>query len=468
MLKIFNTLGRELQDFKPIEEGKVRFYQCGPTVYWTQHIGNMRAVVAADLIRRTFQYLGYKVKFVRNYTDVGHLVSDGDEGEDKMAKGAKREGLTPDEIADKYIQIFEDDINALNILPADVKPRATHYIKPMIEMVQDLLDKSFAYSTPKAIYFDVTKFPEYTKLSAQKLDLQEQGAGQGSVDDSQNKHHPADFALWFFKTGTHKNALQTWPSPFSSPGVEKGEGFPGWHIECSAMTKAELGDTLDIHMGGIEHIPVHHPNEIAQSEAANGVKFVNYWLHNEHLNVDDGKMSKSDGTGFALSELIEKGFDPLVLRYFFTQAHYRSKQNFTWEALESAQIALNKLRKEVSIKAFAKTTVTSTDIDEELKSQLVEALEEDFNIPKALGIIWTAVKSPNEMTYGTIKEFDDAVLDLKLTGYEPESLEEGQIYDEAIQELIKERNKAREEKNWARSDEIREVLKGKGVEVVDK
>src|SRR3990167_600888 len=335
-MKVYNTLSRSLEDFKPIVDKKVLFYHCGPTVYWVQHIGNLRAMVWADLIRRSFTYLGYDVKFVRNYTDVGHLTSDQDEGEDKMEKGAKREGLTPKEVADKYIDIFEHDTKALNILEPDFKPRASEYIKPMQEMIQTLLDRGFAYKTDLAVVYDVSKFPSYNKLNGQNLELNKPMAGKGKVEDPEKKHF-ADFNLWVFKKGPHKNALQTWPSPW-------GEGFPGWHIECSVMAKSLLGDTIDIHMGGVEHISVHHTNEIAQSETANGVTFVKYWLHNEHLKVEGGKMAKSAGTGLTLSDVIEKGFNPLDLRYFYLMAHYRSKQNFTWKALVSAQITFSKLR----------------------------------------------------------------------------------------------------------------------------
>lgn len=464
MLKIFNTLTKKLEEFKPIEPGKVRFYQCGPTVYWTQHIGNLRAMTMADLIRRTLMYTGYDVKFVRNYTDVGHLVSDGDEGEDKMEKGAKRERLTPMQIAAKYIDIFEKDINALNILDPTFKPRATEYISEMIAMIQLLLDKDFAYVTSKAIYFDVTKYPGYTQLSGQKLEHNLEGEGKGEVSDLEKKH-PQDFALWFFKTGIHKNALQTWNSPFSSAEVTQGEGFPGWHIECSAMTKSTLGDSLDLHMGGIEHIPVHHPNEIAQSECANGVKFVNYWLHNEHLTVNDAKMAKSEGTGFALSELIQRGFSGIVLRYFFLTAHYRSKQNFTWEALEAAKTSLERLVKRVEeLKSQVKEE--RSNISEEFAARFKEAIEDDFNIPKALAVAWDLIKSEldSSVKLSTIFKFDEVLgLDLKSSRKAAHNIPE-----EAI-ELIEKRQLARENKEWETADKLRDELKTRfGIESEDK
>ncbi len=458
MLKVFNTLGRELQVFQPIEEGKVRFYQCGPTVYWTQHIGNMRAMVMGDLIRRSLIYLGYDVKYVRNYTDFGHLTSDADEGEDKMEKGAKREGLTPQEIADKYIEEFDKDVNLLNTLPPTISARATDYIQPMIEMVKVLLDKGFAYLTPEAIYFDVSKFPDYTKLSGQNLEMNKVGEGHGEITET-NKRNPEDFALWFFKTEAHKNALQYWPSPFESPEVEKGNGFPGWHIECSAMVKANLGDTIDIHMGGVEHIPTHHTNEIAQSESANGVKYVNYWVHNEHLDVDGTKMSKSLGNVYNLSSIIEKGYNPLVLRYFFLQAHYRSKQNFTWEGLEAAKVAYNRLINFVTdwSREVKGQNSESALPSSEFKNKFVEALENDFNIPEALSIVWELTKSSlsAQIKLVTIQDFDK-VLGLNLV----ESIEnpkELEISNEA-KILLEERNIARINKDWAKSDKIRDKL----------
>ncbi len=469
MLKIYNTLDRQLEEFKPIEPGKVRFYQCGPTVYWTQHIGNLRAMTMADLIRRSLIYMGYDVKFVRNYTDVGHLASDADEGEDKMEKGAKREGLTPQQIAQKYIDIFEADTNALNILPPDVSPRATGYVQQMIAMVQTLLDKGFAYNTPGAIYFDVTKFPEYTKMSGQKLEENREGAGKGDVSD-EDKHNPADFAVWFYKTRAHKNAIQTWKSPFTSPEVEDGEGFPGWHIECSAMTKAELGNTLDIHMGGVEHIPVHHPNEIAQSEAANGVKFVNYWLHNEHLTIDGGKMAKSQGTGFALSELVEKGYAPLVLRYFFLSAHYRSKQNFTWEALTASQTAYERLLAKVGeyFQAVDQGQSVKSQPDPESKQKFIAALEEDFSIPQALAVAWDVTKTDltPEVKLATLLDFDQ-VLGLKLESFLENPHQEVEVSPEA-QKLLDQRQTAREARDWKQADALRDQLRSEfNLEVKD-
>lgn len=457
-LYLYNTPSRKKELFKPIKNGEILFYQCGPTVYWTQHIGNLRAAVLGDIIRRIFEYNDYKVKFVRNYTDVGHLVSDEDTGEDKMEKGVKREGLSPKEIADKYIEIFENDVSDLNISEPSEKPRATKYIKEIQTLVQNLLDKGFAYATDLAIYFDISKVKDYTKLSGQNLEENREGTNSGLVEDSQKKN-PIDFALWFFRAGKHKNALQFWPSPFNSKLVKNGEGFPGWHIECSAMIKALLGNTIDIHMGGIEHIPVHHTNEIAQSESANDAPLAHYWLHNEWLLVNNAKMAKSEGTGYSLAEVKEKGFKPLALRYFFLQAHYRSKQNFTWEALRSAEIGYNRLVSNISVLG-KKIGKVNTDF----KKKFLQDIIDDFNTPKALATVQELLKSnlPNEDKLATILDFDKVLgLDLK-----PEEKTKTKI-PENIQKILNERKATRENKDWKKSDKLRDKISALGYEVKD-
>lgn len=408
-MKLYNTLTRTKEDFVPLTPNRVSFYQCGPTVYWTQHIGNLRAMVLADFIYRAFKYLDYQVDFVRNFTDVGHLTSDGDLGEDKMEKGAKREGLSPTEIANKYTDIFKNDVQALNTLPPQHTPKATEFIPDMISLVQELIDKNYAYVTPLAIYFDISKVPDYTKLSKQKLTENREGAGQADVEDP-DKKNPQDFAVWFFRAGKHQNALQFWPSPFTSPLVENGFGFPGWHIECSAMIKKILGKTIDIHMGGIEHVPVHHTNEIAQSESANSAPLANYWLHNEWLLVNNTKMSKSEGTVYSLAEIIEKGFDPLALRYFFLQAHYRSKQNFTWEALQSAAQGYGRL-----LKSVQNLGTEVGEVNQAFKTDFVEKISNDFNAPQALALTFAILKSDLSPAdkLATLQDFDK-VLGLNL------------------------------------------------------
>lgn len=448
-VKIFNTLSKQKEEFKPLKSGEVSFYQCGPTVYWTQHIGNMRAAVMADLIRRSFEYLNFTVNYARNYTDVGHLVSDSDEGEDKMEKGAKREGLTPKEIAAKYIKIFENDLRDLNIEEPTHKPLATEHIREMQAMIQVLMEKGFAYKTELAVYFDVSKAKDYNRLSKQVMEENVAGAGAGDVWDREKKN-PADFAVWFFRKGKHENALQYWPSPW-------GDGFPGWHIECSAMIKKLLGETIDIHMGGIEHVPVHHTNEIAQSESANDKPFVNYWVHNEHLLVNNGKMSKSEGTSFSLAEVKEKGFNPLALRYFFLQAHYRSKQNFTWEALEAAQSGFKNLQNQIRL--LGKDV---GQISVEYKNKFTETISDDFNSPQALAVLQEVLRSEltNEDKLATILNFDK-VLGLKFEGVLNENI------PEEVLALAQQREEARKNKNWGEADALRNKITELGYELDD-
>jgi cysteinyl-tRNA synthetase len=398
----------------------------------------------------------YKVKLVRNYTDVGHLTSDADEGEDKMEKSAKEEKTTPQQIANKYIKIFEDDIHALNVPDADVKPRATKTMAEMIEMVKTLLDKGYAYTTELAIYFDVSKAQDYNQLSGQKLEEQIKDAGKAEVSDAQKKN-PADFALWFFKAGKHAQALQSWQSPFESPLVDKGQGFPGWHLECSVMANKFLAKTIDVHMGGVEHIPIHHTNEIAQSQAANGVKFVNYWLHNEHLLVNNGKMSKSEGTGYSLEEIKAKGYNPLALRYFFLQAHYKSKQNFTWQAMAAAAKGLDNLYADV------RKLGKAGKVDEGFKKKFMEYIADDFNLPQAIGLISQVLKSDlaDEIKKGTLLDFDQVL------GLDLDKIKEIKV-PPAVKKLAEQRETARQNKDWDKADEIRKKIERAGFKVEDK
>jgi len=462
-LKILNTESKKKEEFKPLHKNKVNFYQCGPTLYWTQHIGNLRAVVMSDLINRSLKYLNYEVNFVRNYTDVGHLSGDNegdaDTGIDRMEKASARENLKPLEIAEKYKKEYEIDIQKINAIFPTHTPEATKYIKEIQNMISELLKKGSAYETDLAIYFDVTKATNYNRLSGQKLEENISGAGTGEVKDS-DKKNTEDFALWFFKAGTHKNALQTWKSPFSSPLVENGDGFPGWHIECSAMGKKLCGNTLDIKMGGIEHIPIHHTNEIAQSESANGEKYVNYWVHNEHLLVDGKKMSKSEGTSYSLSNIEEKGFSPLDLRYFFLQAHYRSKQNFTWDSLKASEVTRKRLVEK--LKSFQ----DGGKISQEWKEKFIQKVEDDFSIPEALSVVWEILKSDldDKDKKATILDFDQVLgLDLKNEISKNEEIE----IPQEVQKLLEERKKAREEKNWELSDKIRDEILKLGFEVRD-
>jgi len=450
-LKLYNTFSRQKETFKPIKKNTVSFYHCGPTVYWTQHIGNMRGMFCADSVVRVFKYLAYQVKHVRNYTDVGHLTSDQDEGEDKIEKSARQEKLSPQEIAEKYIKTFEKDTQALNFLEPTFKPRASQCIPEIITMVQTLLDKGYAYIADLAVYFDVSKAKNYGQLSGQRLEEKLKGAGQAEVYDS-GKKNPADFALWFFKTGKHKNALQYWDSPF-------GLGFPGWHIECSVMANKYLGQTIDIHMGGVEHIPIHHTNEIAQSESANGVKFANYWLHNEHLLVNNKKMSKSAGTAYSLSEIQEKGFNPLAFRYLLLQAHYRSKQNFTWPTMKSAQKGFNNLLDQIK-----ELGSKSGKINEEYKNKFIEKITNDFNLPQGLAVMQELLKSDlsKQDKLATVLDFDK-VLGLNLEKTRQEKL----VVPESIKKLIDQREQARKDKDWSKADQIRKQIKRKGYQIRD-
>ena len=454
-MQIYNTLTRQLEKFEPIDPPKVTFYQCGPTVYSHQHIGNLFSAVKGDLIRRALQYLDYDVKYTRNITDVGHLVSDGDEGEDKIAKGAKREGLSPEEITEKYTEIYHQDLEKLNVLAPDFETKATEYVDQMAELVQNLINNGFAYATDKAIYFEVDKFDRYNELNRQNLEKNIGGAGHGDEGDS-GKKKPYDFAVWFFKTGAHANALQTWDKQFEGIEQKTIAGFPGWHIECSAMAEDTLGQPIDLHMGGVEHIAVHHTNEIAQSECGYGKKFVNYWLHHEMLLIDGGKMSKSIGNIYTLDQLEEKGFSALDYRYFLLQAHYRSKQNFTWEALEGAKTARKKL-----MASLSETTLGGQVLDT-YNQKFKEALEADFNLPKALAVVWEVVNSKEspEDKLATILKFDEVLgLELNLKPKMPTTYSE-QEHNE-IESLVTKRTTAKLEKDFETADKIRDLLKTK-------
>jgi cysteinyl-tRNA synthetase len=473
MLSLYNTLSRKLEPFVPINQKKVLFYHCGPTVYWTQHIGNLRGMTMGDLLVRVFRYLGFDVVHVRNYTDVGHLTSDADAGEDKMEKGAKREGMSPQQIAQKYIDIFETDVKLINLLDPTYKPRPSLLIPEIIKMVEILVSKGFAYTTDMAVYFNVAKFPTYTELSHIKLDKNQKGAGKAQIEDP-DKINNADFALWVFKSGMHVNALQTWMSPFKSRLVLGGQGFPGWHIECSVMAKKYLGDTIDIHMGGVEHIPVHHTNEIAQSEAANGVKFVNYWLHNEHLVVNNEKMAKSAGTGMSLSTIIEKGFDPMALRYFYLTSHYRTRQNFSWDALSDAARAYTELSKQTLAIKKQKLNSERVQLSSEKNDKIDffvqnfnRFINDDLNVPGALGVAWEMIKSniPAPDKYDLLMDFDQ-VFGLKLNEIEIIPFNQSDL-PETIKVLVKKRNDLRLQKKYPESDAARDEIEKLGYIVND-
>lgn len=452
-MKIFNTLTRRKEEFSPISGNEVRMYSCGPTVYNYAHIGNLRTYVFMDLLRRVLRYNGYKLRAVMNITDVGHLVSDADEGEDKLVKSAKEQQKSPWELAEHYTDAFFKDIAALNIETPEIVPRATKHIDEMIAFVKGLVDKGAAYETSDGIYFDIASFPDYGKLS--KIDLEGQLAG-ARVDVNDEKRHPADFALW--KKAPREHIMQ-WPSPW-------GMGYPGWHIECSAMGRKYLGDVFDIHTGGVDHIPIHHENEIAQSEALLGKPAVNYWMHGEFLLVDNGKMSKSLGNTYTLSDLKEKGFKPLAFRYLCLNAMYRNKLNFTWDALKAAQISLERLYEGALAHKYGNGTV-GQGIKDAFLREFEEAIYDDLNIPKALSAVWSVVRyeAKTPELFRLLAKMDE-VLGLGLEAAEREEGKGSEVPAE-IHELVEQRLQARKEKNWKLADELRDRLKDMGYTIED-
>jgi len=384
-MQLYNTLTKKIEEFVPHDPKQVTLYCCGPTVYDFAHIGNFRTYMMTDFLVRTLKYFGYSVHFAMNITDVGHLVSDADSGEDKMEKGAKREGKTAWDIANFYAEAFIRDSQKLNLLTPDERPHATAYIKEQIDMVKTLLKKGFAYTIDDGIYFDTSKFKTYGQLTGQNIEDLRAGA---RVEPNPQKKNPTDFALWKFSPKDKKRDME-WDSPW-------GVGFPGWHIECSAMSRTVLHtDQLDIHTGGADLIPVHHTNEIAQSEAATGKSpFVRFWVHGQFIMVDGEKMAKSKGNFYKLSDIEKKGYEPLALRYFYMTAHYRAFLNFTWDGLDAAQKALHELWKQMmSIQSdnskVAELGQKARAIEEKFRS----ALADDLNMPRALAVMWEAVKS---------------------------------------------------------------------------
>ena len=452
MLKVYNTLTREKETFTPLQPDKVRMYSCGPTVYNYAHIGTLRTYVFMDMLRRVLKYDGYKILGVMNITDVGHLLSDGDEGEDKMEKAAKEQKKSPREIADYYTEIFFKDFKRLNIGKPEIIAKATDHIPEMIAYVQDLTKKGYGYETSDGIYFDIGKFPAYGKLS--RLNLDEQIAG-ARVEVNSEKRHPADFALW---KKAEKNHIMQWESPW-------GMGYPGWHIECSAMSRKYLGVTFDIHTGGVDHIPVHHENEIAQSEAREGVRTVNVWMHGEFMLVDGGKMSKSLQNTYTIDQLVARGYTPLAFRYFCLNAHYRKKLNFTFEGMDAAQTAYDRLL-ETLYKHKTSAEKTDPSVLEKYRKAFADAIDDDINLPLALGVLWTMCKEkPSRDVYETALSFD-AVFGLDLhTAHAPEKTEEPVPAE--ITALAEQRLQARREKNWAESDRLRDEIQARGYAIAD-
>lgn len=451
MLKLYNTLTRKKEEFIPLKKGTVKMYSCGPTVYNYAHIGNMRAYIFMDTLRKVLKYNGYKVKHVMNITDVGHLVSDADDGEDKMAKTARIENRSVYEIAKEYTDAFMKDIKALNIDTPEHIAKATEHIREMEMYVNDIVKNGYAYETSKGVYFDTSKLPNYGKmLSNNNIDDLKAGA---RVEVDTEKRNPQDFALWIKAPKEH---IMKWNSKW-------GLCYPGWHIECSAMSRKYLGDKFDIHTGGVDHIPIHHENEIAQSIGATGHNLANYWMHVEFLLIDGGKMSKSLGNVYTLNDLKAKGIDALSYRYFTYSSHYRNKLNFTWDAIKSAKNSLNKLRDMIALHKDVNKKIDK-NILSKYEEQFLDAINDDMNMPVAISIVWEIAKEKEKSNdfYELIKKFD-SVLSLNLDKNDKEDIN----IPEDIKLILNERKDARENKNFAKSDELRDKLKELGYIVKD-
>jgi len=469
MLKIYNTLTRKIEKFAPIDSGKVGIYTCGPTVYREVHIGNFRTYIGADILRRVLMYNGYRVVHIKNITDVGHMRNiDTDHGSagslqveqiDPIIEEAIREGKTPQEIAGHFTKIYLEDEKKLNILPATVYPKASENIKEMTEIIKVLLEKGFAYRVDGTVYFDVKKFKNYGKLSGNTLSKMDNLLKAVRVSLETDKKDSIDFSLW---KKAEKDRLVSWNSPW-------GEGFPGWHIECSAMSIKCLGDTLDIHTGGEDLVFPHHEDEIAQSEAATGQKFTNYWVHGGYLLVDKEKMSRSKGNVFTISDIEKKTvpagrqkFDPLSFRYLTLTIHYKSKMNFTFKALEAAQTALNHLRE--IVKDYENPKVGCAEYEE----NFLEAINDDLNIPKALGIVWELIRSdyPNSAKAESLFKFDK-ILGLDLENAKDYIKETEEKIPENIQKLVEKRDELRQKKRYHLADQIRHKIKKLGYDIED-
>jgi len=452
LFRIYNTLSRKVEEFLPVEPGKAGIYCCGPTVYNFQHIGNLRTYVFEDVLVRALRYAGYTVRHVMNITDVGHLVSDADEGEDKMLVAVRREKKSSAEIAEYYTQAFFEHCRWLNIQKPDVVCKATEHVADMIELVRRLFDNGIAYQSGGNVYFDVSRFQPYGELA--RLDLESLKAG-ARIDVDDNKRHPLDFALWFTNSKFENQELQ-WDSPW-------GRGYPGWHIECSAMSMKYLGEEFDIHCGGIDHIPVHHTNEIAQSQGATGKPLARYWVHGGFLVVDKEKMSKSKGGFLTLDLLKEQGFDPLAYRLFCLSGSYRNELAWSFEALENAQKTLVRLKNSVLALRESAAPQAALAAREalspgaaEFRSRFIEAVSDDLAMPRALAVVH-AVLGNTELTpqekYALLLDFD-SVLGLGVSEWKSEETE----IPDAVLELVEKRNAARQAREWKTADDIRQQI----------
>lgn len=446
VLQLYDTYSRSLRDFTPLQPPKVGLYTCGPTVYNYAHIGNLRTYIFEDILRRVLEFNGYKVKHVTNITDVGHLTSDADVGEDKMEEGSKRSGKSAGEIAELYARAFKDDLNLLNVLEPAIWCRATDHIQEQIEFIKCIEAKGFTYRTPDGIYFDTSRIEDYGYLA--RLDVE--GLQAGARVDIAEKRNRTDFALWKFSLPGQKRQME-WDSPW-------GTGFPGWHIECSAMSAKYLGVFFDIHCGGEDHIPVHHSNEIAQTQACHGTNLANFWLHGYFLQMNDSKMAKSSGEFLRLQALMDRGYEPLAYRYFCLNAHYRTKQNFTWNSLEGAAKALNRLR------SLNYGWGEAGRPDEKYVERFISHINNDLNMPQALALTWELSKSemPASTKKATLGKFDE-VLGLRLAEWAPSE----EVVPETIIALAEQRQQARAEKRWQDADALREQITAAGYMIAD-
>ena len=448
-IKFYNTLTKQKDVFIPLDKETVRMYSCGPTVYKNATIGNMRTNIFQDVLRRVLRYNGYKIKHVMNITDVGHLVSDGDEGEDKMLKSAREEHKSPLEIAEYYTKLFFKDLKALNIETPEVVCKATDHINEMIEYVKKLMANGYAYETSTAIYFDVSKLDKYGILSGINLADQKSGA---RVEVDKEKKNPYDFALWIKAPENH---LMKWDSPW-------GPSYPGWHIECSAMGQIYLGEQFDIHTGGIDLIPTHHENEIAQSKGACGKIPARYWMHGEYLLINGGKMSKSLGNVYLLDDIVNRGYDPLVYRLFSYSCHYRNKLNFTWEGMDASAKSYERLKDGYQKHLVGEDEIAQEVIDE-FENRFHMAINDDLNMPLAMSVVWEVVRYEQKS-----KKLADLLLKFdSVMGLQIDKRTEKEEIPEEILELVEQRKLARQERDYAKSDEIRDTLKEKGYEVKD-
>jgi len=487
MLKLYNTLTHKIEDFKPIKPPEVGYYSCGPTVYDFAHIGHARTYIFADVLQRALVFNDYQVKRVMNITDVGHLTSDSDTGEDKMelasrrsGRGAAREKKSVWDIAEFYTKDFMEMINKLNIIKPEIICKATDHITSMIRIIELLHKKGYTYQIGDGVYFDTSKLSDYGKLTGQSFaQLQKTLKAGARIEMVEGKKHPTDFALWKLTPAGVKRQME-WDSPFA-PSQTRGEGkgFPGWHIECSAMSMKFLGETFDIHTGGVDHIPIHHTNEIAQSEAATGKKFVKYWLHASHLLVDGEKMSKSLGNFYRLKDIVEKKYHPLSLRYLFLTAHYRTQMNFTWKALEAADNAYTSLISSVVQLRQEGYDTSPTQLSQEkltkiddLRLRFTESVNDNLGTPLALAVVWETIKSniPPGDKYELLLLFDEVLgLNLKKTIRQLADHKEKTDLEIPleIKELVNDRETLRKEKKFAEADKLRKDIENKGYSVED-